>query len=698
MIKSDRSKRRKIRKELCSLSSRYSTFPNICNNLDDNVEFHVDPRATLINKNQDPPTSVMCPRLNVSNNISPSPTEASFNLSSSMNIDVDPVSLHDELTLSNICMHPSSETLPVEDQIAHWAIQFNIPHNAVNSLLKCLNTHKCFNHFPSDCRTLLATPSNTSTVIRHVNPGIYHHFGLESGLKQFELFNLKKIEIAIGIDGLPLSKSSGAQFWPILAYIMNIPKKTVFLVGLYYGNEKPLDSNIFLSDFVDEACYLSHNGVILNNMKIDVSIQLFSCDAPAKSYVLKVKGHSGFFSCTRCVIEGEYVNNRVAFPYSEIKSKERTHDAYHQMLDDDFHISNEISILTKIDGFDSVKMFCLDYMHLVCLGVMKKLMLLWFSKGPLTVRVRSRKTNELSAVILSLNKHITSDFARKLRSIHEMRRWKATEFRLFLLYVGPIILKNSIKDECYNNFLALNIAMLILLSPDYSYLLDYARQLLNYFVKSFQKIYGIHNVSHNVHNLLHLCDDYEAYGPLDNYSAFIFENYMKELKSFLRKSEKPLQQVINRYTEQLKNNKKLNVHLSELDISAKQPILKNSHTNGPINENIFGIQYYTIIFKNTKLSTKQEKDSYFLTKTGQIIKCLNFIQNDNGDITVLGKHFKESTPLFYEPINSSILNIFVVKNLSKQIHSWSICEMNKKMMIFQFDRLIAMPIIHTAQN
>lgn len=109
--------------------------------------------------------------------------------------------------------------------------------------------------------------------------------------------------------------------------------------------------------------------------------------------VLKVKGHSGFFSCTRYIIEGEYVNNRVAFPYSEIKSKERTHEAYLQMLDDDLHISKEISILTQINGFNSVKMFCLDYMHLVCLGTMKKLMLLWFCKGPLKVRVRSRKIN-----------------------------------------------------------------------------------------------------------------------------------------------------------------------------------------------------------------------------------------------------------------------------------------------------------------
>jgi len=59
--------------------------------------------------------------------------------------------------------------------------------------------------------------------------------------------------LAIGIDGLPISKSSGGQLWPIMAYIITdlpLPKK-VFPVGIYYGFEKPKDSNEFLLDFVN---------------------------------------------------------------------------------------------------------------------------------------------------------------------------------------------------------------------------------------------------------------------------------------------------------------------------------------------------------------------------------------------------------------------------------------------------------------
>lgn len=135
-------------------------------------------------------------------------------------------------------------------------------------------------------------------------------------------------------------------------------------------------------------------------------------------------------------------------------------------------------------------MFDEDY-YLVCLDVTKKFMFLWFSKGPLNNRLRSRKTHELSSNLLNLNSYISTDFARKSRSI-------------FLNYFNPF--------------------------------LNYARELLYFFVKSFQKIYGVHNTSHNIHNLLHLRDDYQNYRPLDNCFAFCFENFMKELKLFLRKS------------------------------------------------------------------------------------------------------------------------------------------------------------------
>lgn len=96
---------------------------------------------------------------------------------------------------------------------------------------------------------------------------------------------------------------------------------------------------------------------------------------------------------------------------------------------------------------------------------------------------------------------------------------------------------------------------------------------LNYFVKVFQQIYGHHYVSHNVHSLLHLADDYSYYGPLDNCSCFPFENYMKVLKKMLRKHDKPLQQIIKRYEEICINDKLKFINQNYNTFTINKPIV-----------------------------------------------------------------------------------------------------------------------------
>jgi hypothetical protein len=153
--------------------------------------------------------------------------------------------------------------------------------------------------------------------------------------------------------------------------------------------------------------------------------------------------------------------------------------------------------------------------------------------------------------------------------------------------------------------MVLNIAMLILLSPDRTFLLQYARELLDFFVKNFDNIYGQQFVSHNVHALLHLCDDYYLFGPLDNCSAFGFENYMKEIKSNHRKNEKPLKQIVNRYYE--KYEKCVINNSSNKPLMDNQLVLKHVHDNGPLVNNLIGPQYYTLMFKSLTIKIKKRE-------------------------------------------------------------------------------------------
>lgn len=242
--------------------------------------------------------------------------------------------------------------------------------------------------------------------------------------------------------------------------------------------------------------------------------------------------------------------------------------------------------------------------------------------------------------------------------------------------------------------MSLNIAFIILLSPNLGKYIDFARKLLIYFVQSFSKIYGIHLLSHNVHGLLHVCDDYDRYGPLDNCSTFPFENFMSQLKKMLRKNEKPLQQIVNRYEEKLKNKKVEEINRSKSD----QNKLNVLHNNGPILNDINNQHQYKSlqIGSSAVINISNKADCFVMTKNSEIIKVVNIIHSSSTNKTqILGHRFNNKEPLYLKPLKSSILDIYSVGNLSS-LKCWDVSDIHKKMIVFSFkNKQIAMPIIHS---
>lgn len=122
-------------------------------------------------------------------------------------------------------------------------------------------------------------------------------------------------------------------------------------------------------------------------------------------------------------------------------------------------------------------------MHVVCLGVMKKILLLWI-KGTQISRLRAADIEALSKDIIDLRKYIPIEFARCPRGLNELNRWKATEFRSFLLYFGPIVLKKYLNANYLKHFCTLYTAIRILCHTEDCFRNNiYAKELLLYFVK-----------------------------------------------------------------------------------------------------------------------------------------------------------------------------------------------------------------------
>lgn len=119
----------------------------------------------------------------------------------------------------------------LRSNLSKWAVEYNIPHVALNSLLNILNK-KLKNVLPSDGRTLLQTNKADVDIICSA-PGEYWHYGLKKCLKNIiEELSVPPDEISlnINIDGLPVFKSSKYQFWPILCSVLEIPLPP-FVVG-----------------------------------------------------------------------------------------------------------------------------------------------------------------------------------------------------------------------------------------------------------------------------------------------------------------------------------------------------------------------------------------------------------------------------------------------------------------------------------
>jgi len=154
--------------------------------------------------------------------------------------------------------------------LAKWCRTLNVPMIHINVLLKDIRKHKCFKTvFPSDIRTISGTP--TFTPIKSVPPGEYYHQGLISELVRIlSKCNIEKVNLTLNIDGLPLSKSSGQQLWPILVSVAGVQGE--IMVGAYCGYKKSDDINLFLEDFVSEVIYLINNGLEINNRLLSVRL------------------------------------------------------------------------------------------------------------------------------------------------------------------------------------------------------------------------------------------------------------------------------------------------------------------------------------------------------------------------------------------------------------------------------------------
>lgn len=149
-----------------------------------------------------------------------------------------------------------------------------------------------------------------------------------------------------------------------------------------------------------------------------ISIRAIICDAPARSFILNIINHSGYNSCHKCNIEGNYVLHRVVFPTNSYPKKAgfqiRTHEHFIQKLDSDHH-TNKTKLVIEDLNIDCISNVPIDPMHAAFLGVTRQLVY-----NLILVRLHKFSVSTKNIELISeriVTAQLPFEFNRKLRPL-----------------------------------------------------------------------------------------------------------------------------------------------------------------------------------------------------------------------------------------------------------------------------------------
>jgi hypothetical protein len=373
------------------------------------------------------------------------------------------------------------------------------------------------------------------------------------------------LSFTFNTDGAPVFKSSNVSVWPIyliineLPYHLRMKKENMILTSLWFGSSKP-SMGTFLKPFQKTMSEL-HSGIQCESPEVGI----FTCkaillcgtaDLPARSLLCNHIQYNGSHACWKCEQEGktEAVGKGHAriFPFEKDNPKGpiRTPANVISNARDAVDTNSVIkgikgpSWLQFFPGFHIIDGIAIDYMHGVLLGVQKLLLELWFlpkyGKESFTFHDKQEQVDERLVSIKP-----TLNITRLPRSIQDLKYWKASEYRSFLLYFGAPVLHDILDRDRFSHYLLLVNPMHILLkcgSTDDD--VNRAEVMLNKFCETFSDLYDVRFMRLNVHQLLHLPDSVRLLGPLYTHSCFSFEDKNGVLLKMIRGTQNIDNQIL----------------------------------------------------------------------------------------------------------------------------------------------------------
>lgn len=293
---------------------------------------------------------------------------------------------------------------------------------------------------------------------------------------------------------------------------------------------------------------------------------------------------------------------------------------------------------------------------------------------------------------MNCNASKPTEIHRSIRALDCLNHWKALEFRTFLLYTGIVVLKDHLSVEAYQNFLYLFCATTIFSSAQYLKTINFfnvAKCLLYDYVEQFINLYGLDTISSNVHNLIHVSEDVERFGPLTNLFTYPFENSLGHTKSLLRHGNRPLAQVAKRLieTEHSEIMKPKNEKKEQFPKLSNQ--LNTMHQLNGCENTFETITFDGFVLKNT------EHDKWFMTKNNWVVQMINVTRLEN-IVYIYGARVSKLENFFDTPFESKHINVFCAANKQEKPQLFKLTDIKCKIFCLNYsNRLVFVPLLHT---
>lgn len=560
------------------------------------------------------------------------------------------------------------------ENLAKCLVENNINQTQSRALLRVLRTHPYLLFLPKDPRALMKT-SREKIITKIVSPGEYLHVGLEFKLQSIisrvpTEYVPNKLIIDFSTDGADLNKK--VHIWPIQIRIINLPCYTnPEPVGIYQGPSKPNSFEEFFHDFIHEAeSIIEKGGIKCNNKIIPIKFRCFIGDAPARASVLGHVSHISKNPCSKYKVEG--ITYKRSTRYPGINHPHRTDEEYRGLIDVDHH--KNLSAIRKLP-MNLVDQVPFDYMHLVCLGVLKKLVeTVVFGKCQ-AIKLQKFEIDILSNRLTTLQNYCPREFARIPRELDKYHTFKATEFRQLLLYTFPIVSKGILQTDHYNNFLLLHASMRILLNDTSSIEnVNFTDEALKKFVIDAENLYGLEFLSYNSHGLVHLVRDYKLYGSLYNISAFTYENSIRLSRSLVRKPNQLLQQIHKRSLER-NNFEKDDIYDKNFNKFKAHEV----HEHGPICDSLKDNSVQYVNLKTPTFFYSIHTTNNTIIDNDNRIGVIQNIICHNDEYFLAVRYFTTVKP-FYEELDrpSTNFGVYLCISLQEIISIILICEVKTK--------------------